>query len=78
MAGTRIYKAFWIRGLWVLLMVVGFNVVLGAAGAGVAFLLRPIVEQPMIYAYTIVLLFAGLPLLGWAFEQLASRIPRIQ
>jgi hypothetical protein len=59
-------------------MLVGFNVVLGTAGAGVAFLLRPIVEQPIIYAYAIVLLFIGLPLLGWAFEQLASRIPRVQ
>jgi hypothetical protein len=71
------YKAFWVRGLWVFLMLIVINIVLGGVCAGIAFLLRPIVAQPLLFAYGIVLLTAGFPFIGWLFEQLASRLPRV-
>jgi hypothetical protein len=71
------YGRLWVRGLWVFLMLIVINIVLGLLGAGVAALLRPIVAQPLIVAYAIVLLCVGLPFIGWLFEQLASRLPRV-
>jgi len=71
------YGRLWVRGLWVFLMLIVINLVLGVFGAGVAALLRPIVAQPLIVAYAIVLLCVGLPFIGWLFEQLASRLPRV-
>jgi hypothetical protein len=64
------YGRLWVRGPWVFLMLIVINVVLGVLGAGVAAFLRPIVAQPLIVAYAIVLLFVGLPFSGWLFEQL--------
>lgn len=71
------YGRLWLRGLWVFFMLIVINVVLGMLGAGVAVLLRPLIAQPMILAYAIVLLSVGLPFIGWLFEQLASRLPRL-
>jgi amino acid transporter len=71
------YGRLWVRGLWVFLMLIVINVVLGVLGAGVAALLRPIVAQPLIVAYATVLLCVGLPFIGWLFEQLAARLPRV-
>jgi ABC-type glycerol-3-phosphate transport system permease component len=76
--GLRRYGAFWIRGLWVYLMLIAINVVVGLLGAGVARLLRLAISDPMIWAFTITLLAVGLPFSGWLFEQLASRLPRLR
>lgn len=73
----RSFLVFWVRGLWVLLMIIVINLVLGGLSAGVAFLLRPVFPQPFLAAYGIVLLTLGLPFAGWLFEQLAARLPRI-
>jgi hypothetical protein len=77
MNGSAKYGRLWLRGLWVFLMLIVINVVLGVLGAGVAALLRPLIAQPLIVAYAIVLLTVGLPFIGWLFEQLASRLPRV-
>lgn len=39
------YKNFWVRGLWVFLMLIVINIVLGGVCAGIAFLRRPIVAH---------------------------------
>jgi len=73
----RLYGAFWIRGLWAFLMIIVINLVIGIIGAGVSFLLKPVFPRPFMYAYLLVLPTVGLPFIGWLFEQLASRIPRV-
>ena len=78
MDGSAKYRLLWIRGLWVFLMLIVINVVLGLLGAGVAALLRPVIGQELLVAYAAVLLTVGLPFIGWLFEQLASRLPRVQ
>lgn len=60
-----------------LLMILVVNVMLGLAGGGLAILLRPILGQSYLVAYAIVLLGVGLPFMGWLFERLASRLPRV-
>ena len=77
MEGSAKYGRLWLRGLWVFLMLIVINVVVGVLGAGVAALLRPAIAQPLVIAYLVVLLVAGLPFMGWLFEQLASRLPRV-
>ncbi len=71
------YGTYWVRGIWVLLMILAINIVLGLAGGGVAILLRPVLGQSYLVAYAIVLLSVGLPFMGWLFERLASRLPRV-
>jgi hypothetical protein len=58
-------------------MLIVINIVVGRLGAGVAALLRPAIAQPLVIAYVVVLLVVGLPFMGWIFEQLASRLPRV-
>jgi cytochrome c biogenesis protein CcdA len=77
MEDTAKFGRLWVRGLWVFLMIIIINVSLGLLAAGVALLLRPILGHALIMAYGIVLLFAGLPFMGWLFEQFASRLPRV-
>jgi hypothetical protein len=77
MDGSAKYGRLWLRGLWVFLMIIVINVVVGMLGAGVAALLRPAIAQPLAIAYVVVLLVVGLPFMGWLFEQLASRLPRV-
>lgn len=75
--GSR-YGALWIRGIWVYLMLIVINVVVGLIGAGVARLLRFAIAEPLVWAFIITLLTIGLPFAGWLFEQLASRLPRLR
>jgi hypothetical protein len=42
------YGALWIRGLWVYLMLIVINVVVGLVGAGIARLLRFAISEPLI------------------------------
>jgi hypothetical protein len=72
------YGALWIRGFWVYLMLIVINVVVGLVGAGIARLLRFAISEPLIFAFSITVLTVGLPLSGWLFEQLASRLPRLR
>jgi hypothetical protein len=72
------YRALWIRGFWVYLMLIVINVVIGLVGAGIARLLRFAIAEPLILAFSITLLTVGLPFAGWLFEQLASRLPRLR
>jgi hypothetical protein len=72
------YGALWIRGVWVYLMLIAINVVVGLVGAGIARLLRFAMSEPLVWAFGITLLTVGLPFSGWLFEQLASRLPRLQ
>jgi hypothetical protein len=58
-------------------MIIVINLAVGGISAGVAYLLRPVMPQPILAAYAIVLLSFGLPFAGWAFEQLAARLPRL-
>jgi len=51
MDGGRGFLVFWLRGLWVFLMIIVINLVLGGISAGVAFLLRPVFPQPLLAAY---------------------------
>ena len=74
MDGSAKYGRLWLRGLLLLIVI---NVVVGMLGAGVAALLRPAIAQPLVVAYVVVLLVVGLPFMGWLFEQLASRLPRV-
>jgi hypothetical protein len=59
-------------------MLIVINLVLGVIGAGLARLLRSMLAQPLLVAYLVVLLSVGFPFMGWLFEQLASRIPRVR
>jgi ABC-type arginine/histidine transport system permease subunit len=77
MDGSAKYGRLWLRGLWVFLMLIVINVVVGMLGAGVAALLRTAIAQPLVVAYVVVLLVVGFPFMGWLFEQLASRLPRV-
>ncbi len=77
MDGGAKYGRLWLRGLWVFIMLMVINVVLGVLGAGMTALLRPLVAEPLIVAYAVVLLSVGLPFIGWLFELLASRLPRV-
>jgi hypothetical protein len=72
------YGALWLRGIWVYLMLIVTNVVVGLVGAGVARLLSFAISEPLILAFSITLLTVGLPFSGWLFEQLASRLPRLR
>jgi hypothetical protein len=72
------YGALWIRGLWVYLMLIVINVVVGLVAAGMARLLRFAIPEPLILAFSITLLTVGMPFSGWLFEQLASRLPRLR
>jgi phage-related holin len=45
MMGWR-YGAWWVRGLWVYLMLIVINVVVGVISAGVARLLRFAISEP--------------------------------
>jgi hypothetical protein len=71
------FFAFWRRGWWMLLMLVIGNITLALCYAGVAWVLRPYVTQPLSLAVAIVLPTIGLLFLGWLFELFASRLPRI-
>ena len=72
------YGAWWVRGLWVYLMLVVINVVVGVISAGVARLLRFAISEPFMWAFIATLLAIGLPFSGWLFEQFASRLPRLR
>jgi len=71
------FFAFWRRGWWTLLMLVIGNITLALCYAGVAWVLRPYVKQPLSLAVAIVLPTIGVPFLGWLFEQFALRLRRI-
>jgi hypothetical protein len=72
------YFALWRRGFWVYLMLIVINVVVGLVGGGLARLLHSAIPEPLILAFAVTLLTVGLPLSGWLFEQLASRLPRLE
>jgi hypothetical protein len=78
MGGNVTFGRFWIRGLWVFLMLVLTNIFLGAVAAAVGYLSRSIPGQSIWLSYLLVMLTVGLPFMGWIFEQFATRLPRLQ
>ena len=72
------YFALWKRGLWVYLMLIVINVVVGLVAAGMARLLHFAFSDPLMLAFAVTLLTVGLPFSGWVFEKLASRLPRLR
>jgi Mn2+/Fe2+ NRAMP family transporter len=71
-------ERFWVRGLWVFLMMVLINVSLGLGVSGLAILLRSLFGLPVPISYLLFVLSIGFPLLGWIFEQFAKRLPRLE
>jgi cytochrome c biogenesis protein CcdA len=70
------YVRFWVRGLWVFLMLIITNVVLGLTAAALGSIVRGI-SGGVLWCYLLMMLTIGLPFMGWIFEKFASRLPRI-
>jgi hypothetical protein len=71
-------ERFWLRGLWVFLMMVLINVSLGSLAGGMAVLLGSLLGFSLGLCYLLFLLVVGLPCMGWIFEQFATRLPRLR
>jgi ABC-type glycerol-3-phosphate transport system permease component len=71
------YFRFWIRGLWVFLMLFITNIVLGLTAAALGSIVRGISGGALWWCYLLVMLTIGLPFMGWIFEKFASRLPRL-
>jgi ABC-type glycerol-3-phosphate transport system permease component len=78
MDGKAAFGRFWIRGLWVFLMLILTNIFFGAVAAAVGRLSRSISGPSIWWSYLLVMSTVGLPFMGWIFEQFASRLPRLQ
>jgi ABC-type glycerol-3-phosphate transport system permease component len=71
------YFRFWVRGLWVFLMLFITNVVLGLTAAALGSIVRGMSGATLWWGYLLVMLTIGLPFMGWIFEKFASRLPRL-
>jgi hypothetical protein len=71
--------ALWVRGLWVFLMLVIVNLVVGAVAPGPFYLLLPSsMKQTVALPFVLGLLTIGLPFMGWLFEVFASPLGRLR
>ncbi|MDP8983594.1 MAG: hypothetical protein M3N97_00865 [Pseudomonadota bacterium] len=71
------YVRFWVRGLWVFLMLLITNIVLGLVGAAIGSIVRAWFGAALGWSYLLMMPTVGLPFLGWIFELFASRLPRL-
>ena len=71
------YFRFWVRGLWVFLMMLITNIVLGLTGAALGSMVRGMSGGALWGCYLLVTLAIGLPFMGWLFEKFASGLPRL-
>jgi ABC-type glycerol-3-phosphate transport system permease component len=71
------YFRFWVRGLWVFLMLFITNIVLGLTAAAIGSIVRSMSGAALWWTYLLVMLTIGLPFMGWIFEKFASRLPRL-
>jgi ABC-type glycerol-3-phosphate transport system permease component len=71
------YFRFWVRGLWVFLMIVITNIFVGLAAAALGSIMRGLSGRALWVAYLLMMLTIGLPFMGWIFEKFASRLPRL-
>jgi ABC-type glycerol-3-phosphate transport system permease component len=71
------YFRFWVRGLWVFLMIVITNIFVGLAAAALGSIMRGLSGRALWVAYLLMMLMIGLPFMGWIFEKFASRLPRL-
>jgi ABC-type glycerol-3-phosphate transport system permease component len=72
------YFRFWIRGLWVFLMLVLINIFLGLTAAALGSIVRSLPGGALWVCYLLMMLTIGLPFMGWIFEKFASRLPRLR
>ena len=77
MGNTPSYFRFWVRGLWVFLMLLSINLVLGLTAAALGAMVRGFSRESLLACYLLTLLIVGLPFMGWIFETFASRLPRL-
>ncbi len=71
------YFRFWVRGLWVFLMLLITNIVLGLTAAALGSIVRGMSGGALWGCYLLMMLTIGLPFMGWIFEKFASRLPRL-
>jgi ABC-type glycerol-3-phosphate transport system permease component len=77
MDSNSAYFRFWVRGLWVFLMLLITNIVLGLTAAALGSMVRGISGGALWWCYLLMMLTIGLPFMGWIFEKFASRLPRL-
>ncbi len=70
------YFRFWVRGLWVFLMLLVTNIFLGLVAAAIGSIVRGL-PGALWWCYLLTMVVIGLPFMGWIFEKFASRLPRI-
>jgi hypothetical protein len=70
--GVKTYFAYWKRGWWALGLIISLNIVVGAAYASFAFLLRPFLANPFPVGAAIAWLTVGAPIAGLFFEKFAG------
>ena len=78
MNSSSTYLRFWVRGLWVFLMLIITNIVLGLTAAALGAMVRGMTGGALWVCYLLMLLTIGLPFMGWIFEKFASRLPRLE
>ena len=71
------YFRFWVRGLWVFLMLFITNIVLGLTAAALGSIVRGMSGAALWWCYLFMMLTIGFPFMGWIFEKFASRLPRL-
>jgi ABC-type glycerol-3-phosphate transport system permease component len=71
------YFRFWVRGLWVFLMLIITNIFIGLVAAAIGSIVRGLSGAALWWSYLLVMLTIGLPFMGWIFEKFASRLPRL-
>lgn len=71
------YLRFWVRGLWVFLMLLITNIFLGLTAAALGSMARDMAGGALWLCYLLMMLTIGLPFMGWIFEKFASQLPRL-
>lgn len=71
------YLRFWVRGLWVFLMLLITNLFLGLTAAALGSMVRDLAGGALWLCYLVMMVTIGLPLMGWIFEKFASQLPRL-
>jgi hypothetical protein len=71
------YFSFWVRGLWVFLMLLITNIFLGLVAAAIGSIVRGLSGSALWWSYLFMMLIIGLPFMGWIFEKFASKLPRL-
>ena len=72
------YFRFWVRGLWVFLMLLITNIFLALVAAAIGSIVRGLSGAALWCSYLLMMLTIGLPFMGWIFEKFASSLPRVR